>query len=289
MFVRAIKAVPAYVRLLKNYALHRLSGCHRDFVTATFFGSRVAGNIADNLPRKLFLFGIWEPNLTYWIREQLRPGDTFVDVGANFGYYSLLASKLVGSAGNVIAIEASPSIVAGLKRNLDLNKTRNVRVIEKAVSDTVGTLSFYRGPAGWPGQNSFIKGANMTYECDVSTAPLCGLLAPAEIAAARIMKIDVEGGECAAIAGLMPCLRATRSDLEIALEVNPCHLASLGQSAEELIAVMAGAGFHAYRILNEYAGRSYLPPLKLSRPQRLREPLTGLTDMVFSRRDQAAL
>ncbi len=289
MFVPEMKPGPAYVRVLINYARHRLARRHCDFVASTCFGSRVAGNTADNLSRKLFFFGIWEPNLTHWMCGQLRPGDTFVDVGANLGYYSLLASKIVGDTGNVIAIEASPRNAAQLERNLALNRTRNVRAVQAAVTDRVGTVSFYQGPAGRPGQSSVAKRKGMAYECEVPTAPLCEILTPHETATARIIKIDVEGAECAAVAGLLPCLTATSPELEIVLEINPAHLASEGHKAEDLIAAFTDAGLHAYRIENDYANRSYLPPLDLKRPVRQRGPVTRLSDVIFSRRDQPVL
>ena len=96
---------------------------------------------------KFFVFGIWEPNLTNFVQQRLRVGDTFVDVGANLGYYSLLASKLVGALGHVVAIEASPAIAAHLTKNLHLNNATNVRVVNAAAADRAGTLALYRGPS----------------------------------------------------------------------------------------------------------------------------------------------
>lgn len=72
--------------------------------------------------------------------ERLKPGDVFVDVGANIGYFSLLASKLVGPGGRVVAIEASPEVFDLLRRNLELNKAHNVRAVNVAISDREGSL-----------------------------------------------------------------------------------------------------------------------------------------------------
>jgi len=266
-----------------------MSGGHHDFVASTFFGSRITGNTGDQVPRRLFLFGVWEPNITNWICENLGPGDTFVDVGANIGYYSLLASKLVGDTGKVIAIEASPTNVAQLDRNLALNRTQNVRMVQAAASDVVGTLPLYRAWTGDPGHKSVIAAEGFTYECEVPAAPLCEILTRSEISMARIIKIDVEGAEWSVITGLVPCLKAARPDLELALEVSPRSLAGLGRRAEDLIGALTSAGYHAYTIKNDYTARSYLPPLRLARPQRQRAPVTELTDMIFSQRDEAHL
>lgn len=64
----------------------------------------------DLIQRYLYLFGAWEPHLTGWLRRRLRPGDGFVDVGANIGVFSVLAARLVGESGRVVAIEASADV-----------------------------------------------------------------------------------------------------------------------------------------------------------------------------------
>lgn len=58
----------------------------------------------------VYLFGTWEPDLAAFMRRRLRPGDTFIDVGANIGCLSALASRLVGPHGIVVAIEPAPVI-----------------------------------------------------------------------------------------------------------------------------------------------------------------------------------
>src|SRR5689334_3802567 len=70
----------------------------------------------------------WEPNETWAIRRLLGPGDLFVDIGANIGYFSVLAARSVGAEGRVIAIEPAPPTVAKLRDNLDLNGLSNVEV-----------------------------------------------------------------------------------------------------------------------------------------------------------------
>jgi protein-L-isoaspartate O-methyltransferase len=60
----------------------------------------------------IFHFGIWEPEISYLTIELLDEGDVYVDVGANIGYDTLLASSLVGSSGKVVSIEAAPAIFA---------------------------------------------------------------------------------------------------------------------------------------------------------------------------------
>ena len=102
------------------------------FRARTVFGAHLEGDSQDLIQQWVYYFGVWEPVLTRWIRRTLRRGDTFVDVGANIGYFALLASKSVGPAGRVVAIEASPTICASLQRNVASNGARNVRVVNAA-------------------------------------------------------------------------------------------------------------------------------------------------------------
>jgi hypothetical protein len=116
----------------------------RPFVARTVFGAALAGRTKDLIQRHIFYFGVWEPNLTSFLASRLRDGDVFVDVGANIGYFSLLASRLVGRHGKVVAIEASPNIFAMLSANLARNGAANVEAINIAVSDRVGTTQLLR-------------------------------------------------------------------------------------------------------------------------------------------------
>jgi hypothetical protein len=93
----------------------------RAFRARTAFGFHVEGDSKDLIQQWVYYFGIWEPALTTWIRRRLRRGDLFVDVGANIGYFALLASKAVGRSGRVVAIEASAVIFDSLRRNIVAN------------------------------------------------------------------------------------------------------------------------------------------------------------------------
>lgn len=264
-----------------------------DFVARTIFGARLAGNTGELLQQYVYYFGQWEPQLTRWIRRTLAPGDGFVDVGANIGYYSLLASTLVGDAGVVVAVEASPRIFAALEGNLARNGVRNVRTVSVAASDIRRRLALFRGPDTHIGLTTAVEAEGRAkgypVECEVDAAPLAEILRPEEAGRARLIKIDAEGAEWSIVAGLEPLLGSSRPDLEVVVEINPECLAHLGRTPDDLVRLFAGYGFHPYCLENDYdpvtgylAGRE-IPPL------RLRAPLEDTTDVVFSRRDQETL
>ncbi len=257
-----------------------------DFVASTRFGKRLAGNTTDMVQQYLYYFGLWEPDLTNWISGQLRPGDTFVDVGANIGYYSLLASALVGKTGAVVAIEASPAIFQQLERNVARNDSRNVRCANIAASDRRAKLPLFCGPEHNLGETSLYSGPGFRPAGWVNAAPLAEILAPAEIANARLMKIDVEGAEGLVLPGLVPLLDSGRSELELIVEFHPQYLTEEGRRPRELIQLLETKGFHAYRLENDYWPFSYSKRSRNKRPTRLVTPIEDETVIVFSRRDE---
>src|SRR5438105_12803523 len=91
-----------------------------------------------------FRTGLYEQDLTDQLAKQIKPGQNIVDLGANTGYYTLVASKLVGSSGRVYAFEPDPAMFGYLTRNIALNACENVTAVQQAVSDRVGSASFIR-------------------------------------------------------------------------------------------------------------------------------------------------
>ena len=261
---------------------------HR-FVARTVFGSRIAGDTRDILQQYIYYFGVWEPHLTDWIGRRLAPGDAFVDVGANIGYFSLLASKLVGESGRVVAIEPSPAIFGVLQSNLARNRAHNVRAVRVAASDSTGMLRLFQGPDSNLGRTTVLADEGFEFACMVKAAPLGAILRAEEIRAARVIKIDVEGAEWSVVAGMAPLLNAFRSDLEIVVEVNAERLARQGKRPEDLLAIFRDSGFHAYTLENDYSPLSYLAPYTRKRPERLRVPIERQADLVFSRQEAEVL
>ena len=300
---RLTPLVRAYIRYTplaagKRWFWHRVVNPYfawqqHDFVAPTLFGSKVAGNTRDILEQYLYYFGIWEPDFTRWIGGRLRPGDTFIDVGANIGYYSLLASRLVGKSGSVIALEASPTTFRALESNLARNRVRNVRAVNVAVSDSSGLAKVFRGPEENHGLSTVLESESLRYhchfECEVETAPLSAVLRDEEMRKARLIKIDVEGAEWRVIAGMGPLLYSGRTDLEVMVETSPERLAQEGKNPTDLLKVFASAGFHAYKLENDYSPESYLPRKRAKKPARLRSPVEGEADILFSRQDAEVL
>ncbi|QJX48073.1 FkbM family methyltransferase [Hymenobacter taeanensis] len=148
-----------------------------------------------------------EIRLARFLINTLQPGDTFLDVGGHFGYFALLASRLVGSAGQVLAYEASRSTYAVLAENV--KGQANIQAINQAVSDKQETISFYEFPVLYNEFNSMdvAQFADEKWFADFKPTRI-------DIPATRIddilkasnhqpavIKIDVEGAELKVIAG----------------------------------------------------------------------------------------
>ncbi|MFF2065840.1 FkbM family methyltransferase [Streptomyces sp. NPDC058200] len=261
-------------------------------VARTLFRDRFEVDTVDLIQRFIYMFGVWEPHLSHWIRARLQPGDVFVDVGANIGYFSVLASRLVGSTGRVVSIEASPDFHQRLLDDALLNKCENIRALNIAVSDKRETLRFVLASSQNRGANSIVPydgPVESSFESDAR--PLSEILRAEEVARARIVKIDVEGAEGSVVRGLLPALDSMPADVEIAVEVTPRRMAELGESVTELVDSFKSRGFHIYRLANDYDASTYPATLRRAplAPVRWHGPILEESDLVFSRVDAAAL
>ncbi len=209
--------------------------------------------------KAIYYFGVWEPNLTEWLRKRLAPGDTFVDVGANIGYFTLLASKLVGESGAVIAIEPQPASSSFLLDNIRRNRAQNIRVACVAAWNLPGRKTLFSGPLGGPsGLSSLLPQwvEHSAVACDVATESLGNIIHPEEVQQIKMIKIDVEGAEAETLEGLLPIIPLCREDIEIVVEAPED-----GSQSEALVLILAGfrdRGFRMHRIANDYSMRSYI-------------------------------
>ena len=259
---------------------------HR-FVAGTHAG-RMAGSTSDILQQYLYYFGNWEPHVAAFLRRRLQPGDGFVDVGANIGYFSLFAARQVGPTGSVVSIEASPEIFALLAANITRNRS-NIRALNFAASDQPGRLKLFAGDDGNCGSSTIAGAPGAKAKTEVEAAPLDTLLTSDEIAKARLIKIDVEGAEAAVVAGMSSLLTQGRDDREFLVEIHPEMLARLGRTVEDVLTPFREAGFHAYFIENDYDATAYLRPDDPKKLLRLREPIEYDINVVFSRTDAEEL
>lgn len=283
---------PAARLLLYNALAAHLWWLETKVMGRTVFGSTLEVDASDIVGKHIYYFGIWEPNLTRWIERRLRPGDLFIDVGANIGYYTLLAAKLVGAGGRVVAIEALPQTFARLEDNLARNAVRNVRTVNAAAWDKPEKVKIFTRQEGLAGSTTLMcewaDKWHLKRQLEIDAKPLSAILTDKEIRTARLIKIDVEGAEWHVLSEMTSWLDRTAPDLEIAIEISRSMMQAQGKSFQDILRLFAAHGMHGYRIENDYLAESCIGPQAGSRPRRITrwpdEPVDQI-DLIFSRSD----
>jgi len=175
-------------------------------------GIELVANLSEVPARSFAASGMWEWNVGALIRETLEPGDVFVDVGANTGFYTVLAAKTVGSEGHVYAIEPAPPTADLLRRNVALNDVADrVTVVEAAAGSESGVATLYGRPEGHDMTSSLIRRPDEeapATETAVPVRPVADVVEQEHRGSVRLVKIDVEGHEDEAIRGLDPLFAA---------------------------------------------------------------------------------
>jgi FkbM family methyltransferase len=198
------------------------------------------------------------------LRRFLRPGDTFIDVGANLGLYSILASRLLGPGGLVFSFEPDPKVFARLLFNLKANGCDNVKAFQLALSNMDETRAMQISNAGFDAYNSFgtpVRGAGTFEPRDVTCVRYDSLTkTERRMAKASMIKIDVEGWERMVLHGAIEQLSRENAPL-LQLEFNDQAAASVGFSCKELHQWLNSLGYSVYTF--DYRNGELMPhPLK---------------------------
>jgi FkbM family methyltransferase len=179
---------------------------HGEAVVSFPGGARLRLDLRESLQRD-FLFGLYDRRELELVRRHLRDGD-FVDVGAHVGLYAVTAAK--ATPGRVVAFEPNPAARAQLEANVALNGLANVEIVPRAVAAAPGHAVLHVPETPDPSFSSLAPGRfaeGEPVEVEVTTVD-----AEVERLGLRptVVKIDVEGGELAVVAGMERTLRAHR-------------------------------------------------------------------------------
>jgi FkbM family methyltransferase len=138
------------------------------------------------------------------------PGHVVLDVGAHAGYFTLLASRAVGSSGKVIAFEPLPVNLAYLRSHRFVNRLSNVQIAPVAVGGSDGEMSLDLRSGTGRGR---LSTTNTPGDCRVRVVALDSMLARNELPRVDVIKMDVEGAECEALRGAFTLLSRWRPAL----------------------------------------------------------------------------
>lgn len=190
--------------------------------------------------------GYIEPEVMAVLQRAFVPGSVFLDVGANFGFYTLLAAQQMGSSGKVYSFEANPNLIPYLEGSIYINGLRDrVNLINKAVADATGTARFGFSYAHIGG-GSLMLGGGETQGNEYVEVPLVTVddELPKDIVA-DVIKLDVEGHEAAALRGMRQLI-ARSPKVQIILEF---FTGMQGQTGSEtIIDLLEEMGLRYWRI-----------------------------------------
>jgi FkbM family methyltransferase len=210
----------------------------------------------------------YEPDISNVLLRVLKPGDLFVDVGANIGIFSVLARLLVGDTGNAVAFEPAEKNLLQLRRNLELNGMTDVATVPKIVSNRPGTADLFLcsdnggGHSIWPPgnfpPNERSRQSSEAVPTDVTTLDIAlAELMPGR--APKLIKIDTEGAEQMVLEGAERLLSSGNTPFIIG-ELHEFGLSQLGHSQDSLRRHMQVRGYETFILFRNGALPKYLPP-----------------------------
>jgi FkbM family methyltransferase len=164
------------------------------------------------LGRDIAADGTFEPETAAILDAELKPGDAFIDIGANEGVFSAHAGRIVGASGKVIAVEPQQRLREVIETNLRLNDLGQAVVFSRAVGEASGVVKDFKlYPEMNSGASSFVRGPRSgAKRVPVQFVSPEDILAEAKVDHADLVKVDVEGYEGRVIDALLPLIRAGR-------------------------------------------------------------------------------
>jgi FkbM family methyltransferase len=213
-------------------------------------GCRFECYLRDVSARELFFAGCLATQEIALVRATLQTGMSFVDVGANWGFFTMVAARLVGSSGRVMALEPDPRIFTMLASNVKRNQLEQVQAFPVAAADgdSHRVLAGHDQDAGNWAVSRLVKNpapAQVTF--NVTSRTLDSLLDQAGMETVDLVKIDVEGAEDLVLQGMGRGLRSERYRA-ILLELHPQHLREQGSSVDEVISLLREHGYKGYTL-----------------------------------------
>lgn len=202
---------------------------------------------ASDFGSRLLAEKTYEADATEVLLSVLRPGDVFLDIGANEGWYSVRAAERVGDAGRVIPIEPQARLWPVIIRNFQLNRLHNYRLVPYAVGAREGFIEITIYPSMNTGASSLVSQARTRAMRRQKTGilPLTRIAQIHGISGARLAKIDVEGFELEVLKSAGDLLGKIEN---LYVELHPQQLQALGQSPADVERLLEEKGYRKRQV-----------------------------------------
>jgi FkbM family methyltransferase len=209
--------------------------------------------------RSLFSGLPYEPAETAFISDILRPGMTFVDIGANIGYYSLLAARLLGSTGRIIAFEPDPYNYHLLDANIKLNRRQaQVAMRNIALGSAPGQLTLWKSNSNY-GDHRLGEWAEGRSGITVAVDTFDAQFRSIGGGTIDLLKIDVQGFEAKVFSGMQGVFAASPPRV-ILMEYWPDGIRAAGDNPEQLLCRLLDYGYRVALVESSGSPRSVTLP-----------------------------
>ena len=182
----------------------------------------------------------------------IQEGDSFIDVGANQGAFSLIASTIVGTSGLIISIEPQTQLAHNIKKSLEIKSNCNYQVHQMAVGDSndVVDLIVPQSSSGAAGIYREYSGLDKHNELKVPRRRFDESIEWKNFPGSVFVKLDIEGSEYAFLNGAKEMLRVFSPLL--LMEINPISLHASGTKVTDLVNKLINLGYRHFRHLNDF-------------------------------------
>lgn len=207
---------------------------------------------------------VYEPAETALLKEHLKAGQTFIDVGANIGYYTLLAARIVGPKGKVYAFEPDLNNFKLLVRNIAANGYSNVVPMNQALSNKAGTARLYINPSN-RGDHRIYDSHDGRPSVEVGMTTLDRFFEKLD-KKVHFIKMDIQGAEAAALGGMKGLIRKNKG-LKLVTEFSPGSLKAFGADPKKYLKNLQALGFRFLEISEKAKTVKPVTPTQLLKRQ----------------------
>jgi FkbM family methyltransferase len=213
-------------------------------------GQKIALELDDWIPFNIFLTGIYtqeKTELLYFL-SSLRKGMTVLDIGANIGYYSLLAAARIAKNGKVHSFEPVRETYSRLQQNITLNEFKNIEAHRYIIHDHIGEMDIFVADKSNTGSSSLSRSmenfSNTVQK--VQTITIDSYIKSRQIKSVDIVKIDVEGSELFVLKGMRNLLK--RDNMKIFTEINGENLKKQNTTPQDIANLLKNYDYFPYKI-----------------------------------------
>lgn len=252
---KGLGRIPYVSKLYRNIARIMIPECEKEIEIHGFklLAHIDKGRDIDGIAQQLLFEGDYEPLMTSVFKKIVKPNDVVIDIGANIGYYSMLAASLVGVNGVVWSFEPEPTNYEYLKKNVELNNYLNIFSQQKAVTSKTGYADLYVSKVE-SGEHSLLSVRDHVKDSiRVQTLALDDLFTTNT--KVNVIKTDTEGNDCNIIYGARNLIKA--NDVKLFLEWWDDGIIESGWTPIEFWELLKSVGFKYFYMIDEFKNKIY--------------------------------